>query len=147
MADVYGSTWLTAGAGSVILLDGDAGDSVVTLKHLKQPVNAIGPVDIIHDHETGISTMEEKADLVALAHRTPLTARDTAKVLFDVERPSKAQKETARRKLDATCRAGQLQKVPAAVGGPDTYAPALSPFRVAAADTGDDTDGDGALFE
>jgi replicative DNA helicase len=35
LEDVYGSTWITAGAGSVILLWGEAGDPVVELSHLK----------------------------------------------------------------------------------------------------------------
>ena len=37
LADVYGSTWLTAGAGSVVLLWGEAGDPIVELTHLGSP--------------------------------------------------------------------------------------------------------------
>jgi hypothetical protein len=43
LADVYGSAWLTAGAGSVLLLWGAAGDLLVEMKHLKQPVGEVGP--------------------------------------------------------------------------------------------------------
>ena len=32
--DVYGSTWLTSGLGSVIVLDGEPGDPTVELRHL-----------------------------------------------------------------------------------------------------------------
>ncbi len=32
-----GSTWLTSGLGSVIVLDGEPGDPTVELRHLKQP--------------------------------------------------------------------------------------------------------------
>ena len=42
LADVYGSTWLTAGAGSVVLLWGEAGSETVELTHLKQPADQIG---------------------------------------------------------------------------------------------------------
>jgi energy-coupling factor transporter ATP-binding protein EcfA2 len=42
ISDVYGSTWLTAGAGSVVLLWGDPGDLAVDLHHLKQPATRWG---------------------------------------------------------------------------------------------------------
>jgi KaiC/GvpD/RAD55 family RecA-like ATPase len=44
LSDVYGSTWLTAGAGSVILLWGEAGWPIVELSHLKQPAGDDRPV-------------------------------------------------------------------------------------------------------
>lgn len=37
LADVYGSRWLIAGCGSVLMLWGEAGDSIVELTHPKQP--------------------------------------------------------------------------------------------------------------
>ncbi len=42
LADVYGSVWITAGAGSVLLVWGEAGDSVVQVTHLKQPAEDVG---------------------------------------------------------------------------------------------------------
>ncbi|HEX5558159.1 MAG TPA: hypothetical protein VFX13_11125 [Gaiellales bacterium] len=39
LEDVYGSTWLTAGCGSVILLWGKPGDPVIEIEHLKQPAD------------------------------------------------------------------------------------------------------------
>jgi AAA domain-containing protein len=53
LEDVYGSTWLTAGAGSVVLLWGEAGDPYVELVHLKQPASEVGPLTIHHDHDRG----------------------------------------------------------------------------------------------
>ena len=44
LADVYGSRWLTAGMGSVLLLWGEPGDLVVEVRHLKQPVRGGRPV-------------------------------------------------------------------------------------------------------
>lgn len=35
--DLYGSTWITSGAGSVILLTGKPGDPIVRFQHVKQP--------------------------------------------------------------------------------------------------------------
>jgi hypothetical protein len=54
--DVYGSTWLTAGMGSVICLWGKPGDTTVSLTHLKQPAEPIGPMMVLHDHARGHST-------------------------------------------------------------------------------------------
>jgi hypothetical protein len=42
--DVYGSTWLTSGLGSVMVADGEPGDPTVELRHLKQPAEPIGPL-------------------------------------------------------------------------------------------------------
>ena len=53
LADVYGSAWLTAGAGSVLLLTGDAGDPIVRASHLKQPMEPWGPAEMAHDHAEG----------------------------------------------------------------------------------------------
>jgi hypothetical protein len=43
LADVYGSRWLTAGCGSVLLLWGDAGDPVVELGISNSPPTSSGP--------------------------------------------------------------------------------------------------------
>jgi hypothetical protein len=56
LADVYGSRWLTAGAGSVIMVLGDAGDATVELRHVKQPASVVGPLLVKHDHSRGVSS-------------------------------------------------------------------------------------------
>lgn len=57
LEDVYGSTWLTAGAGSVLLLHAEeAGSEIVTALHLKQPMSPFGPAELEHDHTTGRTT-------------------------------------------------------------------------------------------
>lgn len=53
LADVYGSTWLTAGLGSVLLLWGTPGASTVEAVHLKQPAEIVGPLTVSHDRSTG----------------------------------------------------------------------------------------------
>jgi AAA domain len=54
--DVYGSTWLTSGLGSVLALDGEPGDATVELRHLKPPAEPVGPLTLRHDHATGTTT-------------------------------------------------------------------------------------------
>jgi len=51
--DVYGSTWLTSGLGSVIVLDGNPGEALQELRHLKQPAAVVGPLTVRHDHVKG----------------------------------------------------------------------------------------------
>jgi hypothetical protein len=107
--DVYGSTWLTSGTGSVILLNGAPGDAIVSLFHLKQPMNQLGPFKVIHDETTGRSKIWHATDLVALARRREgVTALDAAKALFDTDKPTANEKEKARRKLDQLTRNGEI---------------------------------------
>ncbi len=110
--DLYGSTWLPSGAGSVLLLTGAPGDPIVGLHHLKQPASEVGPLKVIHDHETGRSTVWHATDLVQLA-KAPggISALDAARVLFDAEKPTATEKEKARRRLDRLARSGELTVV------------------------------------
>lgn len=121
LADVYGSAWLTAGAGSVILLWGVAGDPVVELAHLKQPAGEVGPFRVIHDHAIGHSTIEHQTDLLLLARVAPkhvgLTAQAAAVALFSDEKPSKSHVEKARRRLEKLVRDGVLKRIDAPIGG------------------------------
>jgi replicative DNA helicase len=101
--DVYGSRWLTAGAGSVVMLIGEPGDPVVGFRHLKQPTETVGPFDIIHDHDAGTSKIGDQVDLVALATTVGtggLTARRAAEAIYGKDRVTKPEVEKARRRLD-----------------------------------------------
>ncbi|MGJ3507954.1 AAA family ATPase [Enemella sp. A6] len=113
--NVYGSTWITAGAGSVVLLAGKPGDPVVKLHHLKQPAAEVGPLDVIHDHHGGRSFIFDEVDLIGLARAGAdgVTAVEVARALFDTDRPSAAQREKARRRLNAEVKAGRLVLVDA----------------------------------
>ncbi|MFI6270717.1 AAA family ATPase [Micromonospora zamorensis] len=110
--DVYGSVHLTNGAGSIVLLWGQPGDPLVEFIHLKQPVNTVGPFDIEHDQQTGLSTVrrDESKDLVGLARRctSGLSAKDAATVLFDELSPDKGQVAKARRELSNLTKKGLL---------------------------------------
>lgn len=109
--DVYGSTWITAGAGSVFVLWGEPGDPVVELIHLKQPMEQVGPYMVLHDHKAGTSQIHHQADLLTMARyqrHVGLNARLAAAALFSTEKPTEAQIQKARRKLASLVDAGHL---------------------------------------
>jgi hypothetical protein len=125
LAGVYGSTWLTSGAGSVVSLWGEAGDPVVMWRHLKQPSSEVGPFRVVHDHEKGISEVEQAVDIFALIRRNGvqgLTALEYAVALFERPNPTRAQKEKARRRLEGKVNDGHLSRIGGeAGGGPGRY--------------------------
>lgn len=102
LADLYGSRWISAGAGSVVALHGDAGDLVVELRHLKQPMNEIGPWKITHDHERGISMVMDESDplsIVDAAGAAGMTFSNLASAMFGKDTPNHVEK--VRRKVKA----------------------------------------------
>jgi len=112
---IYGSTWLTSGCGSVVLLWGDPGDPVIDFVHLKQPMNEVGPLKVLHNRTTGLSEVyhDEDTDVVALARRcatTGVSAQEAAACLFSADKPTRAQVEKARRKLRELVRQGVLME-------------------------------------
>jgi hypothetical protein len=113
LADVYGSAWLTAGAGSVVLLWGAAGDPIVELKHLKQPAGEVGPWKIEHDHNKGTSVVHHGADIIAIigaAGRSGVTPTEVAVALFDKDSPTDSEKQKARRKLEKLVDQGHAER-------------------------------------
>jgi replicative DNA helicase len=115
LEDVYGSVWLTSGAGSVVLLVGDAGDPVVEWRHLKQPAEPVGPLLIEHDHHAGASSVYDGTDpyeTVRKAGNDGITARAFAeKWLGNGDPSTQAGKNAiakARRKLESWVRAGAV---------------------------------------
>lgn len=109
--DVYGSAWLTAGAGSVMLLWGEAGDPVVAMRHLKQPMSEIGPLHLAHDPQRGITTVHHSVSLLALAtRRDGVTALQAAEAITESKKPSPAEREKARRRLDRLVADGHLTR-------------------------------------
>jgi replicative DNA helicase len=125
--DVYGSAWLTAGTGSVILLQGAPGDPLVKFKHLKQPMNELGPWDVVHDHDRGVSSIRGQADpLEILRVHGSITAKALAETMFDGT-PTSAQVEKARRALERLCAANLAWKVAPGGQQPAIYQPAALP--------------------
>jgi hypothetical protein len=122
LADVYGSAWLTAGAGSVIVLVGQPGDPIVRAHHLKQPREPWGPLWLAHDHELGRTSVHNRVDVLDLLARTGVqTAESLARALYEAEKPSRAQQEKARRHLDRLVRAGLAVTEPGRRGGEATH--------------------------
>ncbi|MCX5267415.1 MULTISPECIES: DnaB-like helicase N-terminal domain-containing protein [unclassified Streptomyces] len=116
---VYGSTWITAGAGSVLFITGRAGDPAVTLHHLKTPTGEIGPLDVTHDHVRGTTTVDPSKDPAVLLRNAPsgLTARDLAAILIGGGEPERADVEKARRHLARLVDSGLATKADGIAGG------------------------------
>jgi len=111
LSDVYGSTWITSGAGSVLMLSGEPGDPIVDMRHLKQPAGEVGPYRLLHDQDTGAMTVEHSTDLYAIAVAAGgdgITAKRAAVAMFEKDTPSRAEIEKVRRKLDRLVRDGSL---------------------------------------
>lgn len=112
--DVYGSTWLTSGCGSVVMLGGDPGDPIISFRHVKQPAEEVGPYRLLHDQGEGLLTIEHSVDLVELvkANSTDgLTAREAAAAITEKSQPGRADIEKARRRLDQMVTAGVLVRL------------------------------------
>ena len=119
LSDVYGSRWITAGAGSVAMLWGEPGDLIVDLDHLKQPSETVGPLKVIHDHVFGVSTLAETVDALSMVRRAHngITAAAVAAQMFDATAPSRNQIERARRQLERLARDHQISKRDGHKGG------------------------------
>lgn len=150
LADVYGSAWITAGAGSVILLWGQPGDAYVELAQLKQPAADIGPLRLFHDHAAGTTRADCGADPLAVLRASPsLTARALAAVLFETADPDRNQVQRARRRLDGLVKAGLALCVDGHKGGigggtPTIYVASCDPFTGHGTDRGADHGADHA---
>lgn len=119
LEDVYGSTWITAGAGSVILLWGQAGDLIVELEHIKQPAAQVGPLTIEHDHDAGTSTIHAGFDMHRFLSHQPAgtTSSDAARQWF-LHDPSTNEVQKARRWLERLVKSGNAARAdPPARGG------------------------------
>ena len=113
--DCYGSVWLVAGAGSVLLLWGRAGDPIIECRQLKSPAGEVGPLTLDLDHDRGELRLHESTDLdslIAGALNGGLTVRDAAMQLFGVSDPDRNEIERARRKLEARVDRGRAVRVP-----------------------------------
>ena len=122
--DVYGSRWLTAGAGSVMLLNGQPGDPLVEFVHVKQPLEELGPWKIIHDHEAGYSSIDGEVDLPKLAGNQGaigLTINIAAQQIFQNGDPTRVQLIKAERRLMSLVRAKILVRQTGQKGGPDRF--------------------------
>jgi hypothetical protein len=108
--DVYGSGWLTAGLGSVILLWGAPGDLVVELRHLKQPAEVVGPMKLLHDHETGTTTVFESVEEIELITGRPRSILELASRMYGMD-PADTDVARVERKLKGLVSRGLAKKI------------------------------------
>jgi replicative DNA helicase len=118
---VYGSTWLTAGIGSLVMLWGAPGDLVVKLHHLKQPAGEVGPLELIHDPTTGRTTVHTEVtinplDAVMATGAEGMLVSDVAKVLYRGRDITPNLVEKSRRQLEALRSEGKLVRVEEGTG-------------------------------
>jgi len=99
LSDVYGSRWLTAGQGSVLMIAGDAGDCVVELRHLKEPLAKVPTLVISHDHANGRTTRVEHhmdpLDVVQGAGSDGVTVNDVCQAMY----PGKADDPAIKKRV------------------------------------------------
>lgn len=120
LSDLYGSVWIGAGSGSVVLLHGAAGDPIVSMTHLKTPADEVGPWRLRHDHAAGITDIFHSTDIVAMAKAagsSGLTAKAVACSITEKENPNQAAVEKARRQLDRLVDSGHLTRSGSSAGG------------------------------
>jgi replicative DNA helicase len=109
LADVYGSALITATAGSVLFLVGEAGDPFVELLHLKQPVAEVGPFTLRIDHDRGDVTLPEAVDLLDFA-TAGITVTEAAQAVYATSAPGRNQRERVRRRLEKLADTGQITR-------------------------------------
>ncbi|AQT73245.1 DnaB-like helicase N-terminal domain-containing protein [Streptomyces sp. fd1-xmd] len=116
---VYGSTWFTSGAGSVLFVTGRAGDPAVTLHHLKTSTGEVGPLDVTHDHVRGTTTVDPTKDPAVLLRNAPngLSAQELAAILIGGGDLERADIEKARRHLSRLVDDGLATKADGIAGG------------------------------
>lgn len=111
--DIYGSRWITAGAGSVIALWAqDAGAAIVELAHVKQPAGEVGPLTLLHDHLAGKTRVIDQVtvlDALTAAGQDGATVRDVAAATEQAGEPDRAQLQKARRRLRALVDEGRAE--------------------------------------
>lgn len=119
IGEVFGSTWLTAGAGSVIMLSGEPGDPIIRFRHVKVPADEVGPWRLHHDPDAGYLEVVEIDMLAVVANAGPdgATARFAAQEWYETSSPNDSQCKKAQRKLDKLVKRGLLTRVDGHRGG------------------------------
>lgn len=113
--DIFGSTLITSGLGSVFSLSGESGASIVDLIHVKQPLEAV-ELRLSHDHSTGTTTPHSGASedftvegLLIAAAGLGMTVRELAETLHGTY--TEATKKSVARDLGIMLKAGSAKKV------------------------------------
>lgn len=117
--DVYGGRWLTAGAGSVLSLFGQPGDTVISLKQLKTPAGELFPRKVLLDKDAGQMSIYGEITLDALlnqAGKAGVSVRTAAERLFSAKKPSDSQVESTRGRLKRLVKAGLVEEFKTSLG-------------------------------
>jgi hypothetical protein len=120
LEDLYGSRWISAGAGSVISLWGQAGDPVVELTNLKPVVTVVAPIQMAIDGARGTVSTGDTVDLVEqvrLRAQHGMTAKVAARLMFGTAEPDAGEIKKAAYQLAKKARAGVLYQRPGTRGG------------------------------
>jgi hypothetical protein len=106
---VYGSAWITAGAGSVIALNGAPGAGIAKLQQLKMPSEEVGPFDIDFDYDLGTVTTIGRRDLAQWIYtQGTATTAEAVRYLIGKDDPTDAEKRKIRRKLNRLQTDGEI---------------------------------------
>lgn len=113
LSDLYGSTWIGAGAGTVVLLwPEEPGSAFVELSTLKSAADDVGPLTLLHDLDTGtFSTIDVSSPeefLRATAH-TCHSVKDVLHATGGID--NRGNIEKLRRRLQRMEKAGQVRVV------------------------------------
>lgn len=121
--DVYGNRMLTAGAGSVLSLYGQPGDTVVHLSQIKTPSGELFPKWVSIDKETGAMALHDNVTLdvvITTAGQGGISAREAAVRVYGVNKPSRSNIQALRNKLDRMVRGGVAERVEVGPPGGDS---------------------------
>lgn len=115
--EVYGSTWITAKVGSVVLLSGRPGSSTMELTHLKIPAGEFGPLRLVKGSD-GSVTVYTAMDPLNLLEQLGGSAevRRIAESLFGPE-PASNEIERARRQMEKLAKEGRVTRSATQQGG------------------------------
>jgi hypothetical protein len=120
--DVYGSRWITAGAGSVLSLFGQPGDIVLELTHLKPLGEPIMPTQVVITRQSGEMAVYEKTtplDILRASGVQGLTVEDAARSMYGIlgnRKLTPNEVENTRNKLNRMVRDDQAEKHPKTEG-------------------------------
>jgi replicative DNA helicase len=111
--DLFGG-WIAAGAGSVIMLQGEPGDLIVDFLHLKQPAETVGPWKVEHDHRRGESKVTRTVtDLRMALANVPrgMTATELAAIDGEGKKPTTNEVARTARRAERLVEGGRLVRL------------------------------------
>lgn len=138
LEDVYGSRWLTAGAGSVLSLwQDEPGSPVVALRHIRASGEKWRDTTLILDPEAGTLATESEETLEDFIGRNPkgFTVAQAVSALHKGKAATRGQAQTVRNKLKRLEKRGLLELCPGgSADGEDPFDPKGETLRYRRAD-------------